>query len=114
MVISTTLIIVAILVIAVWLIIEFQRFRHKILAIVLVLLIIFTYVSFSVVLKGKDVNLKTPGGLKQAGEIYFAWLASIFGNFKTITSNAIHLDWKPKANATIDDIKGEIIKEKEK
>ena len=100
MVISTTLIIVAILVIAVWLIIEFQRFRHKILAIVLVLLIIFTYVSFSVVLKGKGIDFKTPEGLKDAGELYLSWLGSIFKNFKTITSNAIDMDWKPEVNGT--------------
>ena len=102
MAISTTLIIVGILVVGVWLVIEFQRFRHKLLAIFLVLLIIFTYVSFAITIKGKGIDFKTTEGLKEAGQIYFSWLGSIFSNVKTITSKAIAMDWKPDTNATIE------------
>ncbi len=43
-------------------------------------------------MRGKDVNLKTVPGVIDAGKLYLSWLGSIFGNFKTITSNAIKMD----------------------
>jgi len=92
--VSTTLIVVLILVIAIWLIIEFKRFRHKILAVFLILLILFTYFSFSAVIKGRDLDLKTFSGINEAGKIYVLWLGGLFKNFKTITTNAIDMDWK--------------------
>ncbi len=104
MVIGTTLIIVGILVVAIWLFIEFKRFKHKMLAIFLILLIIFTYVSFMVTLKGKGIDFKTVPGLKKAGQLYFSWLGSIFKNLKSITGHIIRMDWKPDPNATIEKI----------
>lgn len=101
MVIGTTLIIVSILVAAVWIFIEFKRFKHKLLAIFLIMLIIFTYMSFMVTLKGKDIDFKSVNGIREAGQLYFSWLGSIFGNLKSITGHAINLDWKPDENVTI-------------
>lgn len=101
MVIGTTFFVVAVLVVAVWLIIEFKRFRHKLLAIFLVALIIFTYISFMVTLKGQDIDFRSVAGLKQAGKLYLSWLGSVFGNLKTITTNAIHMDWK--GNKTVEE-----------
>jgi glucan phosphoethanolaminetransferase (alkaline phosphatase superfamily) len=98
MIIGTTLLIVGILVVGIWIIIEFKRFKHKLLAIFLILLIVFTYVSFLVTLKGKDIDFKSVEGLKQAGTLYFSWLGSVFGNLKTITSNAIKMDWSVDEN----------------
>jgi hypothetical protein len=100
MIIGTTLLIVGILIIGIWIIIEFKRFKHKLLAVFLIMLIIFTYVSFLVTLKGQDIDFKSIDGLKQAGTLYFSWLGSVFGNVKAITSNAIKMDWSPDDNAT--------------
>jgi len=94
MVIGTTLFIVAILIIVIWVFVELKRFRHKMFAIFLILLIIFTYVSFTAILKGKDINLKTASGWGEATKLWFSWLGSIFKNLKTITVNAINMDWK--------------------
>jgi hypothetical protein len=102
MVIGTTLLIVGILVALIWIVIEFKRFRHKLLAVFLIMLIIFTYVSFLVTLKGQDINFKSVEGLKKAGTLYFSWLGSVFGNIKSITTNAIKMDWKPEENITSD------------
>jgi disulfide bond formation protein DsbB len=87
------LLIVAIAITAIWLIIEFKRFRHKILLIFLIVLILSVYISFTVVLRDKDINLKTASGIKEGVTLYFSWLGTIFQNFKTITSNAIGLNW---------------------
>jgi uncharacterized PurR-regulated membrane protein YhhQ (DUF165 family) len=92
--VNTILILVIVLIAAIWLFIEFKRFRHKMLAIFLIVLILFTYFSFSAVIKGKNLDLKTFDGMKEAGKIYVLWLGNIFENVKVVTSNAINMNWK--------------------
>ncbi len=94
MAVGVTLLVVAILIIAIWIIIEVKRFKHKLFAIFLIILILFTYLSFTSVLKGKDINLKSIEGLQEASSLYLSWLGSIFGNLKSITTHAIDMDWK--------------------
>ena len=100
MAIGTTLIVIGVLVAAIWLIIEIKRFKHKIFAVLLIALILFTYISFVSVIKGKDLDLKSIEGIKSAGTLYMSWLGGIFSNFKTITNNAINMDWKFNENET--------------
>lgn len=64
------------------------------LAVFLIVLILFTYVSFSAVIKGKNLDLKTFDGIKQAGKLYVLWLGNAFNNVKVVTSNVIHMNWK--------------------
>ena len=92
--VSITLILIVVLIAAIWLFIEFKRFRHKMLAVFLIVLILFTYISFSAVMKGKNLDLKTFDGLKQAGKLYVLWLGNAFQNVKVVTSNVIRMDWK--------------------
>lgn len=91
--VGITLLVVAVLIAAIWILIEFKRLKHKIFAIALIGLILFTYLSFTLVIKDKGVDLKTPGGWLDASKLYFSWLGSLFGNFKSITTHAISLDW---------------------
>ena len=101
--VNPTLIVILILIIAIWLIIEFKRFRHKILAIFLIILVLFTYFSFSAVIKGKDIDLKTFDGMKEAGKLYLLWFGNLFKNVKVVTSNAIDMNWgvnKSELNST--------------
>ncbi len=93
MVIGTTLLVMIILVAGIWVFVEVKRFRHKIFAVMLIVLIIFTYISFIATVKGKDINFKSIEGIKEGGQIYLSWLGSVFGNIKVMTSNAIHMDW---------------------
>ena len=91
-----TLVIVAVLIIAIWVIIEVKRLRHKIFALFLIALILFTYISFSVSLKGQDIDMTTIPGAMAASKLYVAWLGSVFNNLKSITAQAIGLDWTSK------------------
>ena len=100
MVIGTTFFIVAALIVAVWVLIEIKRFKHKIFAIFLIVLILFTYLSFSYTLSGHDINFKSVTGLEEAGKLYFVWLGSMFNNMKAITTNAIKMDWKGNETKT--------------
>ena len=89
-----TIFVVAILIIAVWVIVEMKRMRHKMFAIFLIGLILFSYISFSFVFKEKEIDVSNIEGIKSAAGLYFSWLGSIFSNFKSITSKAIDMDWK--------------------
>ena len=91
--VNPILIVVVVLVAAIWLFIEFKRFRHKMLAVFLILLILFTYISFSAVIKNKNIDLKTFEGIKEAGHLYVLWLGNAFQNVKVVTSNVIDMNW---------------------
>lgn len=93
MAIGVTLIIIGVLVASIWVIIEIKRMKHKLFAIFLIALILFTYVSFSVTLKSHDIDYKSVSGITEAGKLYFSWLGSMFGNMRSITTNAIKMDW---------------------
>ena len=105
MAIGVTFIIVAVLVVAIWLIIEAKRMKHKVFAILLIMLIIFTYFSFSVILKNNEVDLKTAEGLMSAGKLYFSWLGGVFTNVKSITAYAFKQDWKKVNESVVNEVK---------
>jgi len=91
-----TFMIVGVLIIAIWIIFELKRLKHKIFAIFLIAFILFLYVSFTYSIKGQEINIKNPDGIIRASKIYFAWIGSAFGNMKTITTDAIRMDWNYK------------------
>ena len=94
MVLNTTFFIVAIAVILIWVVIEVKRLKHKLMAIFLIGLVIFTYVTFTVSLRNQDVDLKTLPGVIKAGRLYWSWLGTLFTNTKSITAYASKQDWK--------------------
>jgi predicted Kef-type K+ transport protein len=90
---TITLIGVALIIIAIWVFLELKRFRHRLLAVFLIALVLFTYFSFTFVFSGKNLDLSSIDGIKQAGGIYYSWLSSVFINFKSLTTNAIKMNW---------------------
>ena len=94
-----SLLIVAGLIMAIWVIIELKRFKHKLFAMFLIVLILFTYISFAVTLRDHSVDLKTTSGIMTASKLYFSWLGSIFGNLKLMTLYATKIDWQNKTKS---------------
>ncbi len=94
MALGVTIFVVAILIIAIWVIIEMKRMRHKVFALFLIGLILFSYLSFTFVFKDQELDLKSINGIRDASTLYFSWLGTIFSNLKSITSNAIDMDWE--------------------
>ena len=86
--------IVVILVLIIFAFVRFKYIRHKISWIIILALILFFYIAFMASTAGQDVDLKTFDGIKEAGKLYFAWLGNAFENIKTITANAIKMDWQ--------------------
>lgn len=94
---SITLVGIILIIAAIWVILEIKRFKHRALAIFLIFVLLFSYFSFTVVFTGKKLDLSSVNGIKEAGGIYYSWLASIFVNIKSLTSNAIKMDWTAKS-----------------
>ncbi len=92
--IGVTVLIIAALIAAIWIIIEVKRMKHKIFAIFLIAIILFLYFSFTLATNGKELDFKSIEGIKSAGQIYLSWLGGFFSNVKTLAGNVIHLNWK--------------------
>ena len=93
MTIGLTFMIIAVLIVAIWVIFELRRLKHKIFAILLIGLVLFLYVSVTVSIKGQEIDIKSTDGIKTASKIYLSWLGTAFGNMKTLTTNAVKMDW---------------------
>jgi len=87
------LLITAIIVLFIYLMMGFRRARHKFFSLFLIFMLLFLAISFTVAIKGKNIDLKTSKGVFDAGKVYFSWLGSAFGNFKTVTTYAVKMDW---------------------
>ncbi len=92
--IAVTIIIIALVIALIWIFVELRRFKHKFFAIFLIALILASYFGFVVPLKGKEIDYKSIDGLQNVAKLYFLWIGSIFKNFKSITANAVKMDWK--------------------
>lgn len=102
MVIGSTLMIVCILIAGIWVLIEIKRLKHKIFAIFLIGLILFTYFSFVLIFKNSEIDFKTKEGIIEGSKIYFSWMGSISQNFMALTSNAVKMDWGVNESKTFD------------
>jgi len=92
-------IILAALILLVIIFFKAKRTQHKIYTILIVLIIIFIYVTGSRIISENNVNIKTLDGIILAGKLYFSWLVNVFNNIKIIAGNAIKLNWM--GNSTI-------------
>jgi len=90
----TALIIIGALIAFIWVFIELKRFKHKLFALLLIAVILFGYLSFVLVFKDQPIDYKSATGLTKATKIYFVWLGSVFGNMKSITTNAVQMEWQ--------------------
>jgi len=91
---GVALLIISVLIIAIWVIFEAKRMKHKLLAVFLIGLLLFSYFSFNFVFKDEEIDYKSVDGLKTAANLYLSWLGTIFTNVKAISANAIKMDWK--------------------
>lgn len=74
---------------------HFRTWKHKLYVTLFVIVAIFIYSSFSSVIGGSNIDLKNPSGMLQATKLYLSWFGQAFGNLKTLTGNAIRMDWLP-------------------
>ncbi len=91
------LIIVGIVLVAlIFLFVKFRYIKHKMSWILILAGVFFLYMTFMVSIAGHDVNLTSIEGLEESGKIYLTWMGNAFENVKTLTTNAVKLDWGVK------------------
>jgi len=76
--------------------VHFKHLKHKLTAIIIVLLLFFLYLSFTTIVKNNSITLSNVSGIFSAVKIYFSWLVHVFGNLKDITGNVVKMDWFPQ------------------
>jgi hypothetical protein len=94
MTLAIIIFIIGIIIAAIWMIFGFKRMKHKLLALFLIALVLFSFFSFNSAFKGKDVTVNSISDLGKAVKIYFLWLGNIASNLKTISGQAVKLDWQ--------------------
>ena len=75
---------------------KFQAMGHvksKMNIVFILLLLLFFYISASLVISKNHIEVKSFTGMVTAGKAYFQWLGQIADNTKTIVGNAIKMDW---------------------
>ena len=101
--IGGTMFIIGVVVVLIWALVELKRFRHKIFALFLIGIILFSYLSAALIFKDKEVDFTTIPGVLAAGRIYVSWLGTVFQNTKQITASVVDMDWG--SNESVEDIK---------
>lgn len=72
---------------------KMNHLRHRIFLTIMIIFLLFTYITVSKVVKDNEVDIKTVSGVNKASKLYFAWLGGVFDNLKVITGNVINMDW---------------------
>ena len=80
------------LIFLIWISAGFKRAKHKVLALVLIVVVLFGYFSISLVFKEKKVDFSSFDAVKESAKIYFSWFATAFTNAKSFTAHVI--GWK--------------------
>ncbi len=92
--------VVGVLIFVLWGMLEVNKFKHKIYAVFLIGLLLFIFISGTVVFKDKNIDFTSAEGIFQAGKIYFSFLGNIGKNVFSITANAVNMDWSIDTNMT--------------
>jgi len=86
-------IIFAIFIVLIFVFLRFKHLKHKIIAIFLIISVFFVYTTASSLFQGEDIDWKSFAGVEKATKIYFSWLGNALGNLKTLSGNAIKMNW---------------------
>ena len=73
--------------------IKMNHLKHRMFVIILVLIALFLYSSMALVTTQNDLDFNSTEGFFKTIKVYGGWLANGFKNFKTITGNAVKMDW---------------------
>lgn len=88
-----TWVLVGLLVLGAIIFIKISHYRHKIFVFLVIILALFLYVSIAYVASKNNLDFSSVDGASKSVKIYGGWLFNVFGNFKSLTGNAIKLDW---------------------
>ncbi len=85
--------IIGVLVIAALIALKMNHLRHRLWILGLVFLALFLYTSAAIVYHENELKFDTTEGIFSSIKIYIGWLSNGFQNLKTLSGNAVDLDW---------------------
>ncbi|MBS3072778.1 hypothetical protein J4477_03015 [Candidatus Pacearchaeota archaeon] len=91
---SFYIVVIVILVALIFLFVKLRYLKHKLIWVVLLVFVLLVYLGFVLSITGQNIDLKTPDGAKLAVKLYLGWMGNSFVNLKTLTGQAVKLDWK--------------------
>jgi hypothetical protein len=102
-------VIIGLLVVVGLVLLKFKHFRHRLTIVFLIFLVVFLYTTISIVNRTNSLDLTTTEGFLSSVKVYTGWLAHGFDNLKSITGNAVKMDWTSTnstfVNKTISSVK---------
>jgi len=98
-------IIIAVLLIAAVMAIKLNHLRHRVWIILVIVVALFIYISTAIVYKENQLKVESTQDFFDAARIYLGWLGNGFQNLKSLTGNAVNMDWKSTNGTLINDTK---------
>ena len=95
-------VIVAVLVIIALFILKANHFKHRLWVLILISITIFLILSVTVVYSKYNLEFNSVDSSINSAKIYFGWLANGFTNLKSLTGNAIKMDWTSSNDSILD------------
>ncbi len=96
---------IGVVIFIIFIFVKFKYLKHKLTWVIIIILILIGYIGFFVSTSGHEINLNSTQGIETAGKLYLGWLGNSFSNLKTISSNAVKLDWTSNNTEVINGIK---------
>lgn len=87
-----------VLVIVIFMLIKADHVRNKTLWIFIIGAAIVLIIGFIISISGRNIDFNSVNGIKLAGQLYMGWLSNTFNNVKTLTGQAIKMDWRGNEN----------------
>jgi len=86
-------VVIGILVMVFLVVLKARHVKHRLFALILVLLFVFVYFTSTSLLTNQGIDFKSFEGWVKAGKIYFSWLVHASSNTRSVVGNAIKMDW---------------------
>ena len=87
------LIVIIALIAAIFLFVKVKYLKHKLSWVIILVLVLVFYIGFLASTAGENIDFSTFEGSQTAIKLYFTWLGNSFSNMKSLTGEAVKLDW---------------------
>ena len=94
--------VIGVLVIIAVLALKVNHLRHRIWILALVFLALFLYTSAAIVYSENELRFNSMEGIFNSMKIYIGWLGNGFQNLKSLSGNAVDMDWANSNETFVD------------
>ncbi len=71
-----------------------KELKHKGTWILIFLIVLILYAGYISVIAGKNIDINSTEGVETVIKLYTGWLVHGFDNVKTLSGQAVKMDWK--------------------